>query len=446
MPRYLFKRKDSDNWYVRLQPPGQNAIERSLGTSDVKAAELAAAKLVHEHKQLMYQRRSIRVARVVHGPWQHEYTPGLHALPDGGHVLATDQLLTFTDAGGKITGTRPNGGPEIHLTGPRLSAAREFKAFDDAYDGVIGEGPIDDGRPRPAVKGSDDDLLETYIKHNGVSGLREKQARDIWHIFKTIVNKPIAKCTYEDGVAIIDHLIEQAGGEEGEDKKIKIKRATLRRRMVPLVATVNLAIKQGKLGELKINPFGGVVGARGEESDKRKRFTEDDMKLIRANLHLLGESDQLLVRLLATTGVRRGEAFEIDREEIEDGIRFCVVGTKTPQSRRRVPFPADLLSHLPPKITSQLIPGRLDSASKRLREWLTEIGITDPAKAPMHSFRHRAKRRLINADVPGPLIDAVGGWANVTKKKNSGDDYGTDDDNDVFSITKVKEAIDKIGF
>ena len=44
------------------------------------------------------------------------------------------------------------------------------------------------------------------------------------------------------------------------------------------------------------------------------------------------------------------------------------------------------------------------------------------------------------------MIDAVGGWANGKKKKNSGDDYGTDDDNDVFSITKVKEAIDQIGF
>jgi hypothetical protein len=70
---------------------------------------------------------------------------------------------------------------------------------------------------------------------------------------------------------------------------------------------------------------------------------------------------------------------------------------------------------------------------------------SDPKKAPMHSFRHRAKRGFINADVPSELTDAVGGWADG-KKKNSGDDYGKDEDNAVFSITKVKEAIDKIGF
>ena len=76
-------------------------------------------------------------------------------------------------------------------------------------------------RPTPAVKNGDDALLETYIKHNGIDGLRERQARDIWHIFRTVVNKPLKQCTRDDGRAIIAHLEEQAGGE--------IKSATLRR-------------------------------------------------------------------------------------------------------------------------------------------------------------------------------------------------------------------------
>ena len=96
----------------------------------------------------MYQRRQARVARVVHGPWLHEHKPGLHTLPDGGHVLATDTTLTFTDAAGKITGTKPNGGPMIYLTGVPLSAADEFKALDDAWEGKIGVGPVPTGRPR----------------------------------------------------------------------------------------------------------------------------------------------------------------------------------------------------------------------------------------------------------------------------------------------------------
>ena len=61
------------------------------------------------------------------------------------------------------------------------------------YDGKIGEGPIEDRRPKfvAAKSHADDALLETYITQKGISGLREKQARDIWHVFRTVVNKPI---------------------------------------------------------------------------------------------------------------------------------------------------------------------------------------------------------------------------------------------------------------
>jgi hypothetical protein len=106
--RYLFQRKEGGNWYVRLQPPGQKLVERSLGTTDLKAAEIAAADLINQHKSLMYQRRQARVTRVAHGPWLPEYEPGLHTLPDGRTVMATERDLTFSDST-----RRPNGGPMI---------------------------------------------------------------------------------------------------------------------------------------------------------------------------------------------------------------------------------------------------------------------------------------------------------------------------------------------
>jgi integrase len=411
--RYLFKRKGSDNWYVRLQPPGQKIVEKSLGTSDLKLAEITAMPLIREHKAFMYQRRP-----TVTPFWHRAYEPGLRVI-DGEQVIATDRELQFLDDGGNVIRREPNGGP-AELLSPAPRGGPSFKAYDDAK------------RPTPAVKNGDDALLETYIKHNGIDGLRERQARDIWHIFRTVVKKPLKQCTRDDGRAIIAHLEEQAGGE--------IKSATLRRRMVPLVATVNLAIDEGKL---TFNPFSGVVPDRDDE-DEREAFDDADMKLIRANLHLLSKSDQLLVRLLATTGMRRGEAFEINREQIENGIRFVTIGTKTPQSLRRVPFPADLLPDLPPKITGQLIPGRMDTAGKRLREWLTEIGITDPDKAPMHSFRHRAAQRLRAGGIEESLREAVGGWANGKKKKTSrkyGNKHGKG-----FPLSMLKKAIDKIRF
>jgi integrase len=411
--RYLFKRKGSDNWYVRLQPPGQKIVEKSLGTSDLKLAEITAMPLIREHKAFIYQRRP-----TVTPFWHRAYEPGLRVI-DGEQVIATDRELQFLDDGGNVIRREPNGGP-AELLSPAPRGGPSFKAYDDAK------------RPTPTVKNGDDALLETYIKHNGIDGLRERQARDIWHIFRTVVKKPLKQCTRDDGRAIIAHLEEQAGGE--------IKSATLRRRMVPLVATVNLAIDEGKL---TFNPFSGVVPDRHDEYE-REAFDDADMKLIRANLHLLSKSDQLLVRLLATTGMRRGEAFEINREQIENGIRFVTIGTKTPQSLRRVPFPADLLPYLPPKITGQLIPGRMDTAGKRLRVWLTEIGITDPDKAPMHSFRHRAAQRLRAGGIEESLREAVGGWANGKKKKTSrkyGNKHGKG-----FPLSMLKKAIDKIRF
>ena len=342
--RYLFQRKEGGNWYVRLQPPGGKVVERSLATTDLKAAEIAAADLIKQHKSFIYARRQSRVARIEHGPWLHEYEPGLHQLPDGGSVMATGTDLTFSDGS-----RRPNGGPAIYLTGAKLSAAREFQVFDDAWSGKIGEGPIENERPKfiAAKSSADDALLETYVKQKCLTGYREREAREIWRIFRTVVDKPLRECTRDDGRAIVTYLEDQADEPP--------KSATLRRRMVPLVATVNLAIAEGKL---KFNPFASVVPDRKDEAE-REAFDDDDMKLIRANLHRLDASDRLLLRVLATTGMRRGEAFEIAGERTEDGTRYCIVGTKTPQSLRRVPFPKDLLH-----ICQQRSPARCSLAAR----------------------------------------------------------------------------------
>jgi integrase len=435
LPRYMFRR--GNILYLRLQPPGQPVVEKSLGTSDVKAAEIAAADLIKQHKTILYERRLARLPRLEPGAWAPEYQPGLH---DG--FFATERQLLDRETGAVIG---PNGVPAQRLVNLPMGAVIHFGNPARPVDELRRIGPVFDisklDRPTPTVKNSDDDLLETYIKHNGLDGLREKQARDIWHIFKTVVKKPLRSCTRDDGRAIVAYMKDQA------DEDDPPKSATLRRRMVPLVATVNLAIDEGKL---TFNPFTGVVPVCDDE-DERDPFTDDDMKLIRANLHKLDANDQLLVRLVATTGMRRSEAFAIDRVQIEDGIRFVTIGKKTGASVRRVPLPTDLLPYLPEKITGKLIAGRMDSAGKRLSKWMVEIGIagiadTDKAdtdKAPMHSFRHRAANRLRAAGVSEPVMEAIGGWSDGKKKtsRKYGNKHGRG-----FPLKMLKEAIDKIGF
>ncbi len=423
---HIFQRPQSQNWYVRLRGEKGRRFIQSLHTNDRREADVLAGPLITEHRARMLAARP-------HLQTVRKFDPGEHPGPDGGKIVANERELIYLSRDGAYLRTEPNTAQMIVPPYP-LSSAGAVVRFVNSIDR--------EPRPTVATKTSDDAFLETYIAHTGLSGLQEKQARDIWHSFRTIVNKPIKDCARDDGRALVAAL--------GEAKS-----ATLRRRMVPLVATVNLAIKDGKL---TFNPFIGCVPDRDDE-DERDAFSDDDMKIIRANLHRLDKSDQLLVRLLATTGMRRGEAFDIDGEERENGIRFVTIGTKTPQSQRRVPFPADLLPYLPKKITGQLIPGRMDTAGKRLHKWMFEIGIPgvpDPDirkkdrvpgelnKAPMHSFRHRAAQRMRAAGVPEDVREAVGGWANGKKKKVSrkyGNKHGAG-----YPLSVLKKAIDTIGF
>jgi len=195
---YLYQRRGSQNWYVRLQRSDGTRIEKSLGTPDRAQAAVLAMPLIRAHKQHLLDTRPRIVV-----DWVREYDPGLHALPEGGHVMATDTTLTFTDAAGKLVGTRPNGHPTYALTGRNVPAAREFQVLDNAWSGKIGEGPIDDAKPFVLRNSSPDDaLLETYITHAGLNTTRTKEARAIWATFRREINKPLAKCTRDDGRAL----------------------------------------------------------------------------------------------------------------------------------------------------------------------------------------------------------------------------------------------------
>jgi integrase len=426
---YLFQRPGSSNYYIKLRSPGKR-VEISLGTPDKLQAERLALPHIDAHKAALIAARP-RVEQ----SWRPALEPGrLHAAPDGGQIFATERELHYLAHNGNPPRVEPNGGMGFQLIGEPLNVHSLAEAFLNAD---FGSGSAK--RPTVATKDADDAIMATYLTHNGISGYREREANDMWHIFKTVVGKPLRECDRNDGRAIIAHLEDQADDDE------PLKSATLRRRMVPLVAAVNLAIKEGK--HKGINPFSGVVQIR-KDADECDAFDDNDMKIIRANLHKLSPNDQLLVRTVATTGMRRGEAFEIAREKTEDAIRYCVIGTKTDASYRRVPFPKDLLPQLPKKITGPLFTGRKDAASKRLRAFLIDIGIINENDGryirPFHSFRHRAKKRLRRAVPDGELRNAIGGWTDG--KKDSGVTYGKKDDDKGYPMKMLKKAIDRIGF
>jgi len=420
---YLFLRPNSQFWRVRFQSGGRS-IEKSLGTTDRRQAEVLALPYIAEHKA-----RLLAVRPRLETKWDPSLAPGLYVAPNailedpdpdhwrdldavldwlkgGGQVFASQRELHYLDASGKTTRTAPNGGPANFYVGPwrknGLSEAME--------------------RPLVPLKNADDAIFETYIKHANVTGYFEREARTTWALYKQLTNgKPLKDATRDDGRKLVQHF-------EGQ----KLKSATIQKKVGWLTAAANLAIKEGRL---KFNPFSGIVPRR-DDKQTRLPLSDADMREAKRKIAQLDEGDQVLFRLLATTGMRLSEAFEIDGEAKERGCRYVTVGKKTEQSLRRVPLPSDALPFLPKVIMGRLFQGNARAASKRLNRFLKEIGIADPRKV-IHSLRHRAQDRLRAAGCPEDVRWAILGHEERTVAEGYGEG---------FPVPVLKKWVDKIGF
>jgi integrase len=410
---YLFQRPGSANWYVKLRSPGAKRKEVSLGTSDKLKAEILAAPLIADHKAALLAARPR-----LEPTWWHQLSPGLHeapalvaigyTLPEGGRIFATDRELHYLDASGATTRTARNGMAAYRLVGRGPEAMRLLTNPD---------------RPAVPTKNGDDSIFETYLKHANVTGYPEREARDVWALYKTLTDsKPLKDSTRDDGRKLVAHF-------EGEG----LKSATIQKKLMWLSAACNLAIKEGRL---KFNPFSSVVPKR-DDKQTRLPLNEADIAGAKRNLGGLDMADQLLFRLLAATGMRLSEAFDIDGEAIERGIRYVIVGKKTEQSLRRIPLPANVLPHLPKTIKGKLFVGDTPTAaSKRLNRFLRDVSIADPRKV-VHSLRHRAQDRLRAAGCPQDIRWAILGHEEKTVAAGYGEG---------FPVTLLRKWIDRIGF
>jgi integrase len=421
---YLFKRDGSQYWRVRFQMGGRS-VEQSLKTTDRREAELAALPMIAEHKaKLLAMRPRLEPA------WVKQYQPGLHLAPDGGRLFATERELHHLDAKGAVVHREPNGGPGQSLVNLPLGAVIHFGNPTRPISELRRIGPVFDvskmDRPTLPTKNGDDAILETYLKHANITGHFEREARNVWVLYKTLTNsKPLKDADRDDGRKLVAHF-------DGKG----LKSATIAKKIGWLTAACNLAIKEGRL---KFNPFASIVPKR-DDKQRRLPLTDADMKDVRRNLARLSESDQLLVRLLGSTGIRLSEAFEIVDEEKEKGCRYVIVGKKTEQSLRRVPLPTTLLPFLPKTITGPLFPRTThdppDAASKRLNRFLDDCGIADPRKV-VHSLRHRAQDRLRAAGCPEDVRWAILGHEEETVAAGYGEG---------FPVPLLRRWIDKIGF
>src|SRR5258707_1488192 len=397
---YLFLRNGSRNWAVRSQGPER--AEKSLGTSDRAQAEILALPYIQEHKmRLLEARPGIQVS------WRYRFAPGQeHITPDGERIVADDRELIFLNHNGAIVRKEPNG--EFAVAIPVLREQQEIVRRNEQ-------------RQRKATS-ADDALIETYLKHKNVTGYYEREARAVWALFKQLTNgKPLKDASRDDGRKLVDYY-----------EKQDLKSATIQKKIGWLNAAVNLAIDEAKL---KFNPFSSIVPER-DDKQRRLPLSETDIRNVKRNLDQLDEGDQLLFRVLATTGMRLSEAFEIDGEMKERRCRYMIVGRKTSQSLRRVPLPAAVLPFLPRRIEGLLFPGDPRAASKRLNRFLNRVRIEDRLKV-VHSLRHRAQDRLRAAGCPEDLRWAILGHEQKTVAAGCG--VG-------LPVPPLRRGGDKMGF
>jgi integrase len=418
---YLFKRPNSQHWRVRFQMGGRS-VEKSLGTPDRAHAEIIALPLIAEHKAKLLEARP-RVER----SWQPQYEPGReHVGPDGSRIIATERELFHLDATGRIIGKTDNGLVAFQLAaGGKLIARSLTEAYleDSEASGITRFlRQLHGKRPTLPTKSGDDAILETYLKHAGITGYFEREARSVWALYKTLVgNTQLKDATRDDGRKLVAQF-------EGKG----LKSATIGKKIGWLNAMVNLAIKEGRL---KFNPFASVVPKR-DDKQRRLPLSDADVRECKRNLDKLSESDQLLIRLLGSTGMRLSEAMEIEGEEKEKGCRYVVVGKKTEQSLRRVPLPTAVLPFVPKTIKGPLFAGDTAAASKRLNRFLNDCGIADPRKV-VHSLRHRAQDRLRAAGCPEDVRWAILGHEEETVAAGYGEG---------FPVPLLRKWVDKIGF
>jgi integrase len=398
---YLFLRNGSRNWHIKLQYPG-GRVEKSLGTPDRAQAEILSLPHIQEHKL-----RLLKAKPGIQATWQHRFAPGQeHLAADGERIIADDRELIVLNHNGAIVRKEANGGFAVEV--PTL---REQKTI-----------LRNEKERRRSATNPDDALIETYLKHKNITDYYEREARAVWALYKQLTNgKSLKDASRDDGRKLVEYY-----------EKRGLKSATIQKKIGWLTAAVNLAIDEARL---KFNPFSSIVPER-DDKQRRLPLSEADIRNVKQNLCQLEKADQLLFGMLAATGMRLSEAFEIDGDMKERGCRYIIVGRKTSQSLRRVPLPAALLPLLPRKIERRLFPGDARSASKRLNRFLKGIGINDRRKV-VHSLRHRAQDRLRAAGCPEDCRWAILGHEKETVAAGYGEG---------FPVFLLKRWIDKIGF
>jgi integrase len=207
------------------------------------------------------------------------------------------------------------------------------------------------------------------------------------------------------------------------------------------------------------NPVELVATFDQDDSEKRKPFTDADLKSIFAEHHgpELGPVRYWLPLISLYTASREGEIAQLDRRDVyrdpDSNLLVMAISdegedqnAKNPNSVRTIPMPEAILKlgfegFLASVKTGSLFglkrspSGGFPNLSADLNAMIRAVGINDPLKV-FHSFRHTTRTKARSFEIPEEAMDFLAGHSPV----NVGRRYGT------HEIPALKKHVDNIQY
>lgn len=213
-------------------------------------------------------------------------------------------------------------------------------------------------------------------------------------------------------------------------------------------------------GLIAANPADAKLRLPKQKAAPRYPYSQEDAKrILEASRSETRASRRWAHWLMAFSGARVGEVLQLMGRDVrqEDGTWFMEISpgdataTVKNDQKRRVPLHPALIAEGFVAFARGIAPDaplfadkKLDIHGKRggrawqvVGRWVREsVGITDPAKAPNHSWRHYFEDALRDAEVPSDVRDAIIGHA----QKTTGRLYGVKGE----ALARLAREVEKV--
>jgi integrase len=291
------------------------------------------------------------------------------------------------------------------------------------------------------------DALTHYLKEHP-KGAQKKFSEDakraIDAVLKTVGDLPISAYKRANAEAVRDAILETG-----------VKTTTVKRRIRSISAVFADGIKAFDLN-LPGHPFQKLpIKNEGHDSEKREPFTDDELTKIAESIRSLDDDIRYVAGIQFHTGARIGEVVGLKVQDIVlDGSAPHVIfrpyperSLKTKASERIVPLVGLSLwsarqavkkagngEWLFARYAATGREAKATVAAAAVKKWLNKALCIDKGT---HSFRHTLKDKMLAADLPDAVQDAIGGWGKWTPKRG----YGNG-----FTVEKLQEWAKKIKY